>query len=310
VVPGLQQADVMAWPQESQHEKYQAAFARHMHEHPLIGDFQQTGDLTAIKISDFFSRTQHHDTGLYDEMHRHLNYEDQFALNLFPPGPQWVAVVVARDRRTFRERDRDVLNLLRGHLAQAYRQARAISRLMDRLDARRTLPTTSRMKLDGGNAIVCFPARAQRWIARYFNDLPHAPRRLPEPAERWLAQARSVSSESSAEQIAGPLVVRLRGRKLVVRLLSADDDGRTELLLEERTDSHSARELGGLRLTPRELDVLLEVEKGKHNSEIAAELGLQPLTVKKHLENIFDKLGVDNRTAAVAQLRRTGIQFP
>lgn len=37
---------------------------------------------------------------------------------------------------------------------------------------------------------------------------------------------------------------------------------------------------------------------------IAAVLGLRPRTVQKHLEHIFDKLGVDNRTAAVAVLRR------
>jgi DNA-binding NarL/FixJ family response regulator len=48
----------------------------------------------------------------------------------------------------------------------------------------------------------------------------------------------------------------------------------------------------------------LAVEKGQHNNEIASELGVRPRTVKKHLEHIFDKLGVDNRTAAVARLHR------
>lgn len=58
-------------------------------------------------------------------------------------------------------------------------------------------------------------------------------------------------------------------------------------------------------MTPREVEVLLEVEKGKHDVEIAAALGIPPKTVKKHLEHIYDKLPVDNRTAAVAELRHS-----
>lgn len=55
-------------------------------------------------------------------------------------------------------------------------------------------------------------------------------------------------------------------------------------------------------LTPRELDVLRLVAAGARNAEIATQLGISPLTVRKHLENVFAKLSVDNRTAAAAML--------
>ena len=54
-----------------------------------------------------------------------------------------------------------------------------------------------------------------------------------------------------------------------------------------------------LGLTPREAELLSWVVQGKTNPEIGIILGIQLSTVKKHLESIFGKLGVENRTAAV-----------
>jgi DNA-binding NarL/FixJ family response regulator len=54
-----------------------------------------------------------------------------------------------------------------------------------------------------------------------------------------------------------------------------------------------------LGLTPREAELLSWVVQGKTNPEIGIILGIQLTTVKKHLESIFAKLGVENRTAAV-----------
>ena len=56
-------------------------------------------------------------------------------------------------------------------------------------------------------------------------------------------------------------------------------------------------------LTPREREVLALVADGKTNAEIARQLWISPGTVRRHLENVFAKLGVHTRTAAVARLR-------
>jgi DNA-binding CsgD family transcriptional regulator len=54
-------------------------------------------------------------------------------------------------------------------------------------------------------------------------------------------------------------------------------------------------------LTPREREILAWVARGKTNPQIAGVLHLAPGTVRKHLDNIYDKLDVPNRAAAVTR---------
>ena len=54
-------------------------------------------------------------------------------------------------------------------------------------------------------------------------------------------------------------------------------------------------------LTPREREILAWVARGKTNREIAGVLYLAPGTVRKHLDNVYAKLGVGNRAGAVAR---------
>jgi DNA-binding CsgD family transcriptional regulator len=63
------------------------------------------------------------------------------------------------------------------------------------------------------------------------------------------------------------------------------------------------RELRGEpHLTPRQWEVLRQVATGASNTQIARALGLSEATVRKHLENVFLRLGVQSRTEAVARV--------
>ena len=55
-------------------------------------------------------------------------------------------------------------------------------------------------------------------------------------------------------------------------------------------------------LTAREHEILICVSRGKTNSEVAAILWISAHTVRKHLENVYEKLGVSNRAGAVGVL--------
>ena len=74
----------------------------------------------------------------------------------------------------------------------------------------------------------------------------------------------------------------------LLRLISANE-GKTPAFLQEK-----------LPITKRESEVLYWVSFGKTNWEIGQILSMSPRTVNKHLEQLFKKIGVDNRTAAAA----------
>ncbi|TWA90133.1 response regulator transcription factor [Bradyrhizobium stylosanthis] len=120
---------------------------------------------------------------------------------------------------------------------------------------------------------------------------------LPDPIPQWIDQIQkgkaasktvAMASSTANEQLRLQYVGKLGPNELLLRL--AKDTG---------TDSPAEfpRELG---LTTRESEVLSWLAKGKTNRDIAQILGLSPRTVDKHLEQIYAKLGVENRTAAAA----------
>jgi DNA-binding CsgD family transcriptional regulator len=78
-------------------------------------------------------------------------------------------------------------------------------------------------------------------------------------------------------------------------------------LIRFRVNAEFRRRANGVTgLTEREAEVLGWVGNGKTNDEIAAVLHVSPHTVRKHLENIFEKLDVHTRTAAAAQWSALG----
>ena len=95
-------------------------------------------------------------------------------------------------------------------------------------------------------------------------------------------------------QLPGNLQVRYLGQaenhEHLFRLLHHDSDAELEMLKT------------ALHVTQREAQVLAWIAHGKTNREIAQILELSPRTVNKHLEQIFRKLGVENRTAAAAMV--------
>jgi DNA-binding CsgD family transcriptional regulator len=111
------------------------------------------------------------------------------------------------------------------------------------------------------------------------DDLEMPLARLPERIADWHASA------------CGTLVIASDGSTFVVEATA----GGSALLLTERPSCEG-------RLTARERDVMRYVEDGLSNTEIARKLWIQPTTVRKHLENIFAKLGVRSRTAALSKL--------
>ncbi len=97
-----------------------------------------------------------------------------------------------------------------------------------------------------------------------------------------------------------PLPIEQTGQRLSVRVIF-DPDGKHYLLLleEAKPPSFSIPALELIGLTKREAEVLFWIAKDKTNAGIAKVLGCCESTVRKHLENLYEKLGVQTRTGAV-----------
>lgn len=96
-------------------------------------------------------------------------------------------------------------------------------------------------------------------------------------------------------------LLTLEGVQLSVRNMGRVGIGETMLLLEQHAANGAVpSRLANAALTPRETEVLSWLAKGKTNRDIGDILGMSHRTVNKHLEHIFEKLGVETRSAAAA----------
>lgn len=175
---------------------------RYLEQHPTIRYIRRTGDGSAHKISDFLDSTQWHALDLYKEGFAPLGVEYQMSVAMPSEPPLVVGIALNRADSDFDETDRTALNLLRPHIAQAYR-----------------------------NAFIRTRQREERGDARGTRALP---------------------------------------------------------------------DLTHLGISARESEVLAVAVSGFTNAEVAEVLGLSAGTVKKHLENVYAKLGVRGRAEAAA----------
>jgi DNA-binding CsgD family transcriptional regulator len=138
---------------------------------------------------------------------------------------------------------------------------------------------------------------AKNWLKRFFGE-PARPGCLPPEVCYWLegdfgaARAKSLIASQGDAQL---FVSRQRPHPLgsVCLLLEI------ETVWTEPTRKHRA-------LTRRESEVLHWLGRGKTNRDIGEILGVAPATVGKHLEHIYPKLGVENRTAAAHFAQQIG----
>jgi DNA-binding CsgD family transcriptional regulator len=248
-----------------------------LEEHPLCLR-QQEGHFGAIKLSDFLTQRELHRTWVYDNFFAPYDCEHLLVVSI--PSPLWHTKVFLFDRsggRDFTERDRLILNLLQPHLARIWlagKTRRLLSSALAELDRVDEHDRRGVILLGLGGEVEFASPPSERLLREFFPARSGG--RLPAALAEWLESGD-----------AKPLIRRRGERRLTVQ----QADG--ALLLKERHE--------GIELTAREREVLAWVGRGKTNVEIAQLLWLAPTTVGKHLENVYAKLGVSTRTAAVAR---------
>jgi hypothetical protein len=81
-------------------------YEQHLPQHPHLTCYQQTGDVTATKLSDLLTRRQFHTLKLYTELYRPMRVEHMMSIVLPEARPNVIGVTLHRSRRDFSERDR------------------------------------------------------------------------------------------------------------------------------------------------------------------------------------------------------------
>lgn len=283
-------------------------FMRLAPQHPLIANHARTGDGRPHTISEYMTVEEYHATDIYQQFFRRLNAEDQLAFVL-PSTSILLGIALNRDSRSFTDRDRSMLNLYRPHLLQAYRNSLVFGELQNVLKALDALAEPEGMGvivLDAAGGISHLTHTASALLAKWFGFKPGE--RLPDVITTWLGQLRSLVYPVPP----WPFVVDRDKRQLVMRVLPAGIDTPSVVTLVERgrvvTPPSAFTALG---LTAREADVLARVGNGETNASVAEAMAISVRTVEKHLQHVYDKLGVDNRTAAVnlvRQIEKQGVQ--
>ena len=189
----------------------------------------------------------------------------------------------------------ELLARIRVHLANA-RMAQ---------NSRVALDATGRFLLSTnaqGELLWCTPRAAQLLSVTLTSGDGALPRVSTVAAEELSRLRRNAGGSS---------VIEIDGRRLEFSFVSST--GADEFLFRV-TEQHGDREQQlrvqaetlqqGLALTSREAEVLLWISRGKSNRDMSEILGISPRTVNKHLEQIFAKLGVENRASAAAKAVR------
>ncbi|WP_075793117.1 response regulator transcription factor [Massilia putida] len=184
------------------------------------------------------------------------------------------------------------------YVTKPVRQSEVLARIASHLQTAR-LMNQARSALDAfGNAVLAVTPHdgrivwqtplARQWMQRYFGADDDGIKGTPPQLAAWLATAA-----------AQPLAVIRGAARLIFTATDVRSPEQWMIALREESDTARVQALMALfRLTQRESEVLHWVIQGKTNRDIGDILGMSPRTVNKHLEHVFEKLGVETRTAA------------
>ncbi len=237
----------------------------------------------AVTVSDRLSLIRWRRTACYQKTFRVLGMVDDLGIDIrSESGPPLVQACVMRAGwRKFSDEERALLTLLAGHYPAAHREAETAIR------TRLSLQSSIEGAMNGGVIFVDERARVTAWseqtrsaVARVFGLSLKAAKSLPPELRDWLGVGSATpflrtGGGRRAEFIFLPDPAG--GGVIVVRGLELDVPIQCRLL------------------TPREREIAGWAARGLRNAEIATRLAVSPGTVKRHLENIFGKLGVRNR---------------
>jgi DNA-binding NarL/FixJ family response regulator len=245
-------------------------------QHPVCSRRLRSGDWTTPHtISDFVTLRELHRLPLWNELYRPEGIDYWLDMGLPMHHGHSRVFIAARGTRDFGEREKLLLELLEPHLEQRARDVETAAAAVDALasvaeagdEAQDVVLATARGTIE-------FASPRSRALLRQYFGIANGT--LPTALRSGTVVGRTPG---------GRLTVRTARVDELVVLLLGEDDLRVE------------------RLTARQREILALVAEGLTDAQIGERLGIAAATVKKHLEAVYERLDVHNRTAAAALCR-------
>lgn len=217
--------------------------------------------------------------------------------------------MVACDCKGLTKCDDCVLNFLRTHLMQTeanYLECSQIQQLLTQFRYALEQGGVISLAIDG--EVQFITPQAEHLLSQY--GLSQNSPALSDALHQWFQhQIAQLELSDAGSPLWVPLCIEQTGRQLIVRFIPDSAREYYLLLLEEREPPFfSIDSLELLGLTKREAEILFWVAQDKSNVSIAKRLGCGEGTVRKHLEHLYKKLGVQTRMGAVmVALERLGL---
>jgi DNA-binding CsgD family transcriptional regulator len=294
---------VVGRPGESLSAADRAAFDRYFREHPLVRFHAAHSDGPAQRISDCMTQRAFRHSAVFADYYRRLGIRHVLALPLRIDPASVISVVFNRGTSDFGDGERALLEALRRPLAALYFNILAREQASAGMASLQDLAAGGgwhlvRLGRDGRPLEMSEPAHRlmRRFFPAWWTGRCSA---LPDRVADWLRRNRNWGLDRLASETNIPLTVSRSGAKLSLRFVCDPlSSGGGFLLMKCERDEIGPDHLAVLPLTLREREVLSFVIAGKTNAEIAILLAISSRTVQKHLEHVFQKLGVETRTAA------------
>jgi DNA-binding CsgD family transcriptional regulator len=270
-------------------EPFFEEWARYAHQNPLVSFYARTRDGRAYRFSDVADQRELDRLELFSEVYRSLGVRHQIAFTLPSPPHLTFGLALSRGGRDYSDRDRDVLNLTRPHLIQAYRNVQARERAAQLIEALR------RGVDAGGEAIAIVDAGELAFVSQTARG--HL---LELGWQEGGALPQVLLEPGPTGRLWDPLLIRSGAENTIVRRLPSGGRDSFVVMFERPRTELTTIVLRSLGLSPREAEVLRLLARGQSTASVAARMQISPRTVHKHTERIHAKLGTHDRAQAIA----------
>lgn len=238
-----------------------------------------------VVLTDHMTVEEFENTDIYKQFYCLVGAKYQMATALWVSTDFVATVIFWASEKDFSQRDRQMLSLASPHLVNAVRNAFVVDHLRSALEVKRS----GIVAVDSSGEVRFISDFARAVIGKYFPDEPCSCDSLPEPILRWLS--------GSSGSTAASLRVSAGENDLFISRVRNESLEQTILFEERRTICPKMLKI--FDLTTREAEILFWISQGKSDPDIGAICRISHHTVSKHAQNIYRKLGVETRTAAM-----------